>query len=104
MVYLFQIANSQTEEIASLSFQTGAQRLGALLYSLACSQPAKVRRDGGEIVIPYTIDRLAEIIGAHRNTVSSALGRLRQEGIIGRQLKPIVVVDLEGLARSLHAC
>ena len=55
-------------------------------------------------MIPYTIDRLAEIIGAHRNTVSNALGRLRQEGIIGRQLKPIVVVDLEGLARSLHAC
>ena len=103
VVYLFQIANSQTEEIASLSFQTGAQRLGALLYSLACSQPAKARRDGGEIVIPHTIDRLAEIIGAHRNTVSSALGRLRQEGIIGRQLKPIVVVDVDGLARSLHA-
>lgn len=54
-------------------------------------------------MIPYTIDRLAEIIGAHRNTVSSALGRLRQEGIIGRQLKPIVVVDVDGLARSLHA-
>ena len=103
VVYLFQIANSQTEEIASLSFQTGAQRLGALLYSLACSQPAKAGCDGDEIVIPYTIDRLAEIIGAHRNTVSSALGRLRQEGVIGRQLKPIVVVDVEGLARSLHA-
>ncbi len=102
--YLFQITNSQTEEIASLSFQTGAQRLGALLYSLACAQPPAMagRQDGGGVVIRYTIDRLAEIIGAHRNTVSNALGRLRREGVVGEQQKPIVVTDVEGLARILR--
>ena len=102
--YLFQITNSQTEEIASLSFQTGAQRLAALLYSLACARPfAETGRDGNGAVIPYTIDRLAEIIGAHRNTVSNALGQLRRQGIVGEQLKPIVVIDVDGLARSLRA-
>lgn len=101
--YLFQITNSQTEEIANLSFQTGAQRLTALLYSLACSQqPAPAGGDEGGVAIPYTIDRLAEIIGAHRNTVSNALGQLRREGLVGRQAKPIVVTDVDGLARSLR--
>ena len=90
--YLFQIMNSQTEEIANLSFENGVRRLAGLLYSLAVS-------DGK--TIPYTIDELASIIGTHRNTVTNALSHLRGRGYIAKQLRPIIVEDLAGLRRYL---
>lgn len=90
--YLFAIMNSQTEEIASLSFQTGVRRLAELLYALA---------RGGDEVVPYTIDELAEIIGAHRNTVSNSLAHLRKCGLVEKSPRPLVVADVEGLRRYL---
>lgn len=90
--YLFAIMNSQTEEIASLAFQTGVRRLVELLYALA--------RSGGP-VIPYSIDELAEIIGAHRNTVSNSLAHLRKRGLVAGGPRPIAVADVEGLRRYL---
>ena len=86
--YLFAIMSSQTEEIASLSFQTGARRLARLLYALASD---------GELTVPYSIDELAEIIGAHRNTVSNALSHLRKVGLVEKGSRPLRVRDVEGL-------
>lgn len=90
--YLFQIMNSQTEEIANLSFENGVRRLAGLLQSLVVSDGA---------TIPYTIDELASIIGAHRNTVTNSLSYLRAEGYVAKQQRPIVVADIEGLRRYL---
>ena len=55
--------NSQTEEMASLSFQTGLRRVAQRLYARTCD---------GNPEVPYSIDEVAEIVGAHRNTVSNA--------------------------------
>ena len=52
--YLFSIMSSQTDEIASLSFETGLHRLAGLLRSMAL---------GGNAEIPYSIDELAEMVG-----------------------------------------
>lgn len=90
--YLFQIMNSQTEEIANLSFENGVRRLAALLFSLAVSE---------DVTIAYTIDELASIIGAHRNTVTNSLSYLREQGLICEQQRPIKVADLEGLRAYL---
>lgn len=86
--YLFAIMNSQTEEIASLAFQTGVRRLAELLYALAKSEGS---------VIPYSIDELAGIIGAHRNTVSNSLAHLRKQGLVTSGSRPIAVTDVERL-------
>lgn len=91
--YLFAIMNSQTEEIASLSFQTGVKRLATLLYALSGNDST---------TIPYSIDELAEIIGAHRNTVSNSLAYLRKKGLVGRQARPITISDAEGLKNYLE--
>lgn len=96
--YLFQIMNSQTSEIASLSFQTGMRRLAALLYALAARGGGAAP---GAVEVPYTIDQLAEIIGSHRNTVSNALGLLRKLGFVSGRSRPIEVCDLPGLRRYL---
>ena len=90
--YLFAIMNSQTEEIASLSFQTGVRRLATLLYALSSN---------GQKTIPYSIDELSEIIGSHRNTVSNSLAYLRKQGLVEKNPRPIVVADPEGLKSYL---
>ena len=92
--YLFSIMSSQTEEIASLSFHTGLSRVIQLLYILT-------ENDGD--VIPYSIDELAEIIGAHRNTVSNALAHLRKLGYVEKQPRPIVVCDKQGLQSLIES-
>lgn len=86
--YLFSIMNSQTGEIASLSFQTGVQRVAHLLCALASD---------GEMVVSYPIDELAAIIGTHRNTVSNALSLLRKLGLVEKSPRPLRVRDLAGL-------
>ena len=86
--YLFSIMNSQTGEIASLSFKTGVQRVAQLLYALASD---------GETTVPYSIDELAAIIGTHRNTVSNALSHLRKLGLVEKSARPVRVRDAEGL-------
>ncbi len=104
--YLFQIMNSQTTEIANLSFQTGMRRLAALLHALAARGEGLGRPSEGQradaIEIPYSIDQLAEIIGAHRNTVSNALGLLRKLGFVTNRPRPIEVCNLAGLRRYLE--
>ena len=86
--YLFSIMNSQTEEIASLSFQTGLRRVAQLLYALTCD---------GNPEVPYSIDEVAEIVGAHRNTVSNAFSHLRKLGLLEKAPRPVRVRDVEGL-------
>ena len=44
---------------------------------------------------------LAEIIGAHRNTVSNSLAHLRKRGLVAGGPRPIAVADVEGLRRYL---
>ncbi|MEE8717213.1 MAG: Crp/Fnr family transcriptional regulator [Coriobacteriales bacterium] len=85
--YIVQVMNSQTQEIASLSFQTGMERLAVLLCSLTAGQCHS------NCAVPFTIDELAEIIGTHRNTVSTALARFRQLGAIEESCRRIVVTD-----------
>ena len=94
-----------------MSFQTGFHRLAELLCVLAeeslrvgpgLATGSDVVREGeANVVIPYTIDELAQIIGAHRNTVSNALARLRELGLVARQPRPIAVSNLAGLRAYL---
>lgn len=82
------MAKSSQSVIASLSFHTGLSRVVQLLYVLT--------ENNGD-AITYSIDELAEIVGAHRNTVSNALAHLRKLGLVEKQPRPIIVRDRQGL-------
>jgi len=91
--YLFQIMGSLADEVETLTFDSGARRLASLLYALAVSY---------DTTVSYTIDELANLIGSHRNTVSTALSEFRSKGLIAEQKRPIVVTDLLGISRYLE--
>ena len=62
--------------------------MAQLLYALTCD---------GNPEVPYSIDEVAEIVGAHRNTVSNAFSHLRKLGLLEKAPRPVRVRDVEGL-------
>jgi hypothetical protein len=59
-------------------------RLVLTLWHLA-ERWGKVHRDGIVLPLPLGHQRLADLVGAHRPTVTSALGELASDGIISRR-------------------
>lgn len=59
----------------------GEDRVRLQLWQLA-EQWGRVTRDGIEITVPVTHRLLAELTGSRRPTVTSAIGRLREEGAL----------------------
>lgn len=88
IVYLKEVLNSATNEVANFAFESGTRRFARLLYALTVSMDS---------MPVFTIDDFAEMLGVHRNTVSNALTALRRQGLIDEKSKPVRVRDLEGL-------
>jgi len=60
------------------------------------------RVDGSEFVLSH--ERLAELLGVHRPTISTALQLLQRQGAIGRHARAIVVRDRHVLERLTCEC
>jgi CRP/FNR family cyclic AMP-dependent transcriptional regulator len=75
-------------------------RLASLVLGL--SEPkGDFARDGSrKIPVRYTHEQLASMVGAKREAVTRALGRLRREGSVEIRDRHIHVVDVDALARS----
>jgi CRP-like cAMP-binding protein len=52
------------------------------VFALLAERWGRVRPDGIHVSLPLTHELLGELIGAHRQTVTSALGALRASGLI----------------------
>ena len=74
-------------------------RLASLILFLVESEGVK---RSGEIGIPtrYTHEHLGTMIGANREAVTRAFGRLQDEGVIQMRRRLIYVQDVEGLERA----
>ena len=70
--------------VASSHHQRVDDRLVLTLWHLA-ERWGKVHRDGIVLPLPLGHQRLADLVGAHRPTVTSALGELASDGIISRR-------------------
>lgn len=86
------------EEIADLVFRDVPGRLASLLLRLA---EAYGRKSGGtlRLTLRLTHQDIASMIGATRETVTSALGRFRDAGLIATEQRHIAIRDPEGLRR-----
>ena len=73
-------------------------RLASLILFLVQSEGVQIP---GEIRIPtnYTHEHLGTMIGANREAVTRAFGRLQDEGVIQVRRRLIYVEDVEGLER-----
>ncbi|MGQ0571376.1 MAG: Crp/Fnr family transcriptional regulator [Armatimonadota bacterium] len=88
----------QAEEvIENLAFHDAPGRLSALLVRLAEAY-GEPHADGRRLMLRFTHQDLASMIGATRETVTNVLIRFRDEGLIAVEEHHIVVRDLHRLA------
>lgn len=59
---------------------------------------ARERADDGGWQTPLSHGMLAELLGVRRQSVSRAMARLRQRGVVANAYRRITLLDLDGLA------
>jgi CRP/FNR family transcriptional regulator, cyclic AMP receptor protein len=89
-------------KLADIAFKSVPQRLATVLLNLADRQEASPDRTAPPAVVRYTHQQLAEMIGSYRETVTKAIGDLREGGLIRVDEEVIYLTDLARL-RELMA-
>jgi CRP-like cAMP-binding protein len=85
--------------LADIAFKSVPQRLATVLINLA--QPPATPNDT-PVVLRYTHQQLAEMIGSYRETVTKAIGEFREAGLIRVDDDVIYLTDITRL-RELMA-
>jgi CRP/FNR family transcriptional regulator, cyclic AMP receptor protein len=92
-----------THHVEELHFLDITGRLASRLARLAAESGARRLPDGSvQLAGPLTQGDLAAMIGCTRQSVNKLLGMFSEEGLIRLDRDRIVILDLEGLARSAH--
>lgn len=84
---------------ADLASKEVSARLASMLLLLVESEGV-VTPEGYKISTRYTHQQLATMIGANREAVTRALGRLREEGAVRLKDRYIYVTDMDALKRA----
>jgi CRP/FNR family cyclic AMP-dependent transcriptional regulator len=92
-----------THHVEELHFLDITGRLASRLARLAAESGARRLADGSvQLAGPLTQGDLAAMIGCTRQSVNKLLGMFSEEGLIRLDRDRIVILDLDGLARSAH--
>lgn len=99
MELMGQRLRAMENKLADIAFKSVPQRLASVLLNLA-----GVTADQGDTAVPpsvvrYTHQQLAEMIGSYRETVTKAIGELREAGVIRIEDEAIALTDLAQLQR-----
>ncbi len=86
----------QTNEMLNQSFYVTAQRVPMLLAKLAAERLAE---DAAQqmVVLPYSNNDIADMLGVSRNSVTSVVSRLQAQGVIEKQRSAIRIIDAQRL-------
>lgn len=91
--YLFTMLALQTREAVNTSIYSVLQRFAALLLNLAHELGATQE----PALIPFGNADLAEMLGAHVNSVANAISSLRKAGCIDKQRSYLAIIDFAKL-------
>lgn len=96
---LFGILSMTTNEVINSSFYAASQRVAILLLALAQDIEDRQTSPSDEIVLPYTNSDIAEMLGVSRNSVTSSISRMQEQGVLKKARSNICIVDMKGLER-----
>lgn len=86
----------QTNEMLNQSFYVTAQRVPMLLAKLAAERLAEGAAQQ-TVVLPYSNNDIADMLGVSRNSVTSVISRLQAQGVIEKQRSAIRIIDAQRL-------
>ncbi|HEX9373570.1 MAG TPA: Crp/Fnr family transcriptional regulator [Roseiflexaceae bacterium] len=84
-------------KLADVAFKSVPQRLAAVLLNLADLEPERPIGALPPVVVRYTHQQLAEMIGSYRETVTKAIGEFREAGLIRVEEEAIHLTDMTRL-------
>ncbi|HMQ31852.1 MAG TPA: Crp/Fnr family transcriptional regulator [Chloroflexaceae bacterium] len=99
MELMGQRLRAMENKLADIAFKSVPQRLASVLLSLAGVPPGQGQPEVPPSVVRYTHQQLAEMIGSYRETVTKAIGELREAGVIRIEDDAIALTDLPQLQR-----
>ena len=99
MELMGQRLRAMENKLADIAFKNVPQRLASVLLNLAGVPSGQARPAVPPSVVRYTHQQLAEMIGSYRETVTKAIGELREAGIIRIDDDAISLTDLDQLQR-----
>ena len=82
-------------KLADIAFKSVPQRLASVLLNLTALPSPQAETQ--PVVVRYTHQQLAEMIGSYRETVTKALGDMREAGMIRVEDDTIILTDLTQL-------
>ena len=106
--YLYSLISVLTNETVSSAFYATAQRIPMLLLSLGRDElesreddcGAEMADGAGEpLIVKYNNSDIANILGISRNSVTSSISRLQEQGIVKKRRNSIEILDIERLER-----
>jgi CRP/FNR family transcriptional regulator, cyclic AMP receptor protein len=103
MELMGQRLRAMENKLADIAFKSVPQRLASLLLSLA-GAPSGTQAQPAvpPSVVRYTHQQLADMIGSYRETVTKAIGELREAGAIRIEDEAIALTDLAQLQRMAN--
>lgn len=99
MELMGQRLRSMENKLADIAFKNVPQRLASVLLNLAGVPAGQAQPSQPPSVVRYTHQQLAEMIGSYRETVTKAIGELREAGVIRIEDDTIFLTNLEQLQR-----
>ena len=99
MELMGQRLRAMENKLADIAFKNVPQRLASVLLNLAGVPVGQPPTASPPSVVRYTHQQLAEMIGSYRETVTKAIGELRETGVIRIEDDAITLTDVEQLQR-----
>ncbi|PDW02036.1 Crp/Fnr family transcriptional regulator [Candidatus Viridilinea mediisalina] len=100
MELMGQRLRAMEHKLADIAFKSVPQRLASLLLSLAGVTTTHELPPSPPLrVVRYTHQQLADMVGSYRETITKALGELREAGIIRVEDDGLTLVDVAALQR-----
>lgn len=99
MELMGQRLRAMENKLADIAFKSVPQRLASVLLNLAGVTGTIQPSEAQPSVVRYTHQQLAEMIGSYRETVTKAIGELREAGLIRIEDDAITITDLDQLQK-----
>lgn len=103
--YLYELLHAKTQEVAAQAFYSVHQRVALLLLEVSkrCDMEAEADESNERQTVRLSNTRIADILGASRNSVTTSLSLMQKQGIVKKTRTALEILRpdaLQGIVRS----